>query len=106
MSSYESLIGQALLGDDDAKATAMRRVTCKAAASTRMFCECGSILDQKTVHVLEMTNKTSHEESTLAACCKDCAEKQGPKLQQIARLHGAEFEVYWTTWKARIEITG
>ena len=106
MSSYESLIGAALLGDDAAKAKSMRRVTCKAAASQKMFCDCGSILDQKTVHVLEMKRKGTEHENTLCACCKACAEKQGAKLQQIVRLHGAEFEVYWATWNARIEITG
>lgn len=106
MSSYESLIGAALLGDEDAKNKAMRRVTCKLAASQKMFCDCGSILDQKTVHVLEMTHKETNKESTLTACCKTCAEKQGAKLQTIVRLHGSEYEVYWTTWNARIEITG
>jgi hypothetical protein len=42
----------------------------------------------------------------LTACCKSCAEKQGAKLQQIVRLHGAEYEVFWTTWRARIDIGG
>jgi len=104
--TYEALIGAAILGDNEAKSTAMRRVTCKAAASQRMFCDCGDILDQKTVHVLEMTRKADGKESTLTACCKSCAEKQGEKLQQIVRLHGSEHEVYWTTWKARIDISG
>jgi hypothetical protein len=106
MSSYEKLIGAALLGDDKAKTDSMRQITCKLAASTRMFCDCGDILDQSTVHVLEMVNRETGKESTLTACCKSCAEKQGAKLQQIVRLHGAEYEVYWTTWKARIDITG
>jgi hypothetical protein len=53
-----------------------------------------------------MNHRETGKESTLTACCKSCAEKQGAKLQQIVRLHGAEYEVYWTTWRARIDISG
>jgi hypothetical protein len=104
--TYESLIGAALLGDDKQKTDSMRQITCKLAASTRMFCDCGEVLDQQTVHVLEMVHRETGKESTLTACCKSCAEKQGAKLQQIVRLHGAEYEVFWTTWQARIDISG
>jgi hypothetical protein len=106
MSTYEELVGAALLGDDKQKADSTRQITCKLAASTRMFCNCGEILDQSTVHVLEMVRKEDGKESTLTACCKACAIKQGAKLQQIVRLHGAEYEVFWTTWRARIDIGG
>ena len=106
MSTYEELVGAALLGDDKAKTNSMRQITCKLAASTRIFCDCGEVLDQQTVHVLEMNHRETGKESTLTACCQSCAEKQGAKLQQIVRLHGAEYEVYWTTWRARIDISG
>ena len=106
MSTYENLVAAALLGDDKQKAESTRRITCKSAASTRMVCDCGDILDQQTVHVLEMVHRETGKESTLTACCKTCAEKQGAKLQQIVRLHGAEYEVFWTTWRARIDIEG
>tara|TARA_R110000868_G_scaffold394052_2_gene665257 strand:- start:10 stop:330 length:321 start_codon:yes stop_codon:yes gene_type:complete len=106
MSSYENLVGAALLGDDKAKTDSMRQITCKLAASTRMVCDCGDILDQSSVHVLEMVRREDGKESTLTACCQSCAIKQGDKLQQIVRLHGAEYEVFWTTWRARIHITG
>jgi hypothetical protein len=106
MSSYENLVAAALLGDDKQKADSLRQITCKLAASTRMVCDCRDILDQKTVYVLEMVHRETGKESTLAACCKSCAIKQGAKLQQIVRLHGAEYEVFWTTWKARIDISG
>jgi hypothetical protein len=106
MSSYEELVGAALLGDDKQKADSMRKVTCKLAASTRMFCDCGEVLDQSSVHVLEMVHRETGKESTLTACCQTCAIKQGAKLQQIVRLHGADYEVFWTTWKARIDIGG
>ncbi len=106
MSTYENLVAAALLGDDKQKADSMRQITCKLAASTRMFCDCGEVLDQSTVHVLEMVHRETGKESTLTACCKVCAEKQGAKLQQIVRLHGAEYEVFWTTWRARIDISG
>jgi hypothetical protein len=106
MSTYEKLIGAAILGDDKEKTDSMRQITCKLAASQRMVCDCGDILDQKTVHVLEMVHRETGKESTLTACCQSCAIKQGAKLQQIVRLHGAEYEVFWTTWRARIDITG
>jgi hypothetical protein len=106
VSTYEKLVASALLGDDKAKTNSMRQITCKLAASQRMVCDCGDILDQSTVHVLEMVRKEDGKESTLTACCKSCAEKQGAKLQQIVRLHGAEYEVFWTTWRARIDIGG
>jgi len=106
MSTYKNLVAKALLGDDKQKVDSTRQITCKLAASTRMFCDCGEILDQSTVHVLEMVHRETSRESTLTACCQSCAEKQGAKLQQIVRLHGAEYEVFWTTWRARIDITG
>ena len=49
---YEEIIGQALLTGDHDKA--MRQMTCKLAASHRMFCGCGAVHGQKKIHVVEI----------------------------------------------------
>ena len=75
---YEQIIGTALLTGDHA--TGMRRATCKLAASQAMFCGCGNILDQKTVHVLEIVHADGKEQ-TVAALCPECYAKQAETLQ-------------------------
>lgn len=75
---YEEIIGTALLTGDHA--TAMRRTTCKLAASRAMFCGCGAIHDQKKIHVVEIVY-SDNSEKTVAALCPACFEKQEPTLQ-------------------------
>lgn len=106
MNSYESLIAKAILGDDKDKADAMRQTTCKLAASQTMFCQCGHILDQKTVHVLEVIDVATNEEKTLAACCPDCAKYHATKLETIARVQKEQNRYRWQTWKRAIDIEG
>lgn len=75
---YEEIIGTALLTGDHA--TAMRRTTCKLAASQAMFCGCGAIHDQKKVHVMEIVY-ADNSEKTVAALCPACFDKQRDTLQ-------------------------
>lgn len=75
---YEEIIGTALLTGDHA--TAMRRTTCKLAASTAMFCGCGQVHDQKKIHVIEIVY-ADNSEKTVAALCPGCFKKQEPTLQ-------------------------
>lgn len=75
---YEEIIGTALLTGDHE--TAMRRTTCKLAASRAMFCKCGQIHDQKKVHVVEVVY-ADNTEKTVAALCPACFKKQEPTLQ-------------------------
>ena len=54
MSSYHELIGEAMLGDNRRAERAEARLTCKMVASHQMTCpECGGILDQSRVFILE-----------------------------------------------------
>ena len=106
MDSYESLIAKAILGDDNDKADAMRQTTCKLSASTKMFCECGHILDQKTIHVLEQITIETNEEKTLASCCPDCAKRHSIAVATIARVQAGTFRFVWQTWKKTIQIEG
>lgn len=76
---YEEIIGTALLTGDHE--TAMRRTTCKLAASTAMFCQCGQVHDQKKIHVVEIVYADSTEK-TVAALCPACYVKQEPTLQK------------------------
>ena len=106
MSSFESLISKAIFGDEKDKADAMRKSTCKLAASRVMACQCGQILDQTTVHVLEVIDLATSEEKTLAACCPDCAKLHADKVATLARVQAAEFRYVWQTWKRTIEVNG
>jgi hypothetical protein len=104
MSSYESLIAKAIIGNDKDKTEAMRQTTCKAAASHMMVCECGHILDQRTVHVLEVVDVATGEEKTLAACCPDCAKSHAVKLETVARVQRETNRYRWQTWQRTIDI--
>ena len=79
---YEQIIGTALLTGDHDKA--MRRITCKTAASTRMLCGCGNILDQKTVRVIEIVHADGKEQ-TIAALCPECCAKNMREIQLVAQ---------------------
>ena len=79
---YEQIIGQALLTGDHDKA--LRQITCKTAASTRMFCGCGNILDQKKIHVVEIVHNDGKEQ-TIAALCPECFAKNLPGIENVAK---------------------
>lgn len=68
--TYEELIGLAILGDEQEKEKQLIRVECKLQASHRMFCQCGSIFDQKTIEILR-----DEAGETRAVCCPSCKEK-------------------------------
>jgi hypothetical protein len=86
---YEEIIGTALLTGDHDKA--MRRITCKTAASTRMFCGCGNVLDQKTVCVVEIIHADGKEQ-TVAALCPDCWwTKNKAAIENVAKKSAANY---------------
>ena len=56
MSSYEQLIGEAILGTDEDRETSERRIGVKMAVSRAMFCQvpnCGKVLDQSSAALIE-----------------------------------------------------
>ena len=85
---YEKIIGTALLTGDHDKA--MRRITCKTAASTRMFCGCGNILDQKTVCVVEIIHADGKQQ-TVAALCPDCWTNNKAAIENVAKAASKDY---------------
>ena len=85
---FEQIIGTALVTGDHE--TGMRRTTCKLAASHRMFCGCGAVLDQKKVHAVEIVHADGKEQ-TVAALCPDCFRKNLPAIENVARKAAADY---------------
>lgn len=93
MSSFEKLIGEALLGNNANKALAMARVDCKHYAMKKMFCDCGSVLDQTGTNILRDENGKDK-----AVCCNVCRGKAIEAISRVADpsgLIGWQF-VNWT----------
>lgn len=85
---FEKIIGTALVTGDHE--TGMRRVTCKLAASTAMFCGCGAVHDQKKIHVVEIVHADGKEQ-TIAALCPDCWTKNLPAIENVARKASTDY---------------
>jgi len=85
---YEQIIGTALLTGDHE--TGMRRTTCKLAASTAMFCGCGTVHDQRKVHVVEIVHNDGKEQ-TIAALCPECWKKNQPAIERVAKKATADY---------------
>ena len=108
---YEQIIGQALLTGDHDKA--IRQMTCKLAASHRMFCGCGAVHDQKKIHVVEIIHADKREE-TIAALCPACYAKNAAGIASVAKRATADYlaagqeppVVRVATWKQFIVIPG
>ena len=80
MSSYESLVGKALLADsDEEKSLSMDRVLLKMFVCSTIFCtnpRCGSILDQSTAALYEIKVGVSEKPHEFVICkaCHDAAD--------------------------------
>jgi hypothetical protein len=85
---YEKIIGEALFTGDHSKA--MRRTTCKLAASRAMFCGCGNVHDQQKIHVVEIVHADGKEQ-TIAALCPDCWTKNLPAIENVAKKATADY---------------
>ena len=69
----ENTIGEHLLGQIDSE-QADRQITCSIAASHSITCDCGAVLDEKTVCILQHQDD-GKDWSCVVASCPDC---QGP----------------------------
>lgn len=71
----ENTIGEHLLGQIDSE-QADRQITCNVAASHSITCDCGAVLDEKTVCVLQATapRGSGKDWSCVATCCPDCQD--------------------------------
>lgn len=93
--SYESLIAKAILaGPGDEQDEQSRRVACKMYASRKMFCDCGAILDQKTIVLV--ADGPGLAADTLAARCPACVEAAGPRLDELS--DNRESPLYLQSW--------
>lgn len=93
--SYESLIAKAILaGPGDAQDEQSRRVACKMYASRKMFCDCGAILDQKTIVLVADGPGLSAD--TLAARCPACVDAAGVALDELS--DSRESPLYLQSW--------
>lgn len=90
--SYESMIGTAILGDHTEKERQMRRVDCKMYASQKMFCECGTIHDQKKIQILKDDSGT-----VKAVCCPACREKAMRMIDSIEKCRALN-RWSWNNW--------
>lgn len=98
MDDYGTLVAAALLAPDGstAREDAERQMTCKLQASHRIQCACGSILDQSTISVLELSGET------IVVCCPACrrrAEEYIPRLIADTGMHPGD-TLTWITWDA------
>ena len=74
----ENTIGDHLLGKIDNE-QADRQITCNIAASHSITCDCGAVLDEQTVCVLQHLEsnhrvKDGKDWSCIATCCPDCQD--------------------------------
>ena len=108
---YEKIIGTALLTGDHDKA--LRRITCKLAASRAMFCGCGNVHDQRRIHVVEIVHNDGTE-LTVAALCPECFAKNLKAIESVAKKAAADYVeakqtppvVRVATWEKFITIKG
>ena len=77
----------------------MRQVTCKSAASQQVTCHCGSILDEKSVSVLESKPANSETTNTIVVCCSDCRAKCHNTVRRLVASKSEPGEQFtWLTW--------
>jgi hypothetical protein len=89
--SFEGMVGHALLGDDAEKEKQLRRIDCKLYASQKMFCECGNVHDQRKISILkDGTGKI------VGVCCPKCRQLAESKLKgkDLSNLAGWT----WNNW--------
>ena len=103
MSSFESLVGAALLGGDAEKS--LCRISIKSAVVSRISCRCGAVLDQQTAALLHV-GSISGDGPAVAVLCPDCLaaiSADGLSRASAAALkdHGAGlFVVSWSGQRA------
>lgn len=104
--SYGNLIADAIL-NPETKEQSLRRLTCKACASSQCTCHCGAILDEKTVHVLERTPEDGSRTVTIIACCPDCRSAANTTVRRLVHDRRASGDTFtWLTWNSTEIVDG
>lgn len=101
--SFSNLVAEALL-HPERREDCERQMTCKLQASQRISCSCGSILDEKTVSVLEVSNPNDPLDElpqTIVCACPGCRKSADQHLLKL--LHDKSVKVpgdvyTWLTW--------
>lgn len=81
--SFEGMIGRAIIGDDQEKELQLIRIDCKSYAMQKMFCDCGAILDQRRTNILR--DETGKDK---AVCCDNCRAAAEKKLLGVSDTTG------------------
>jgi hypothetical protein len=101
--TFEGMIGRALLGDNAEKELQLIRIDCKHYAMQKIFCECGAILDQRRTNILRDRNGKDR-----AVCCDACRDKAIEALQNVADTTDREKQILkgWTfsNWNGRTPV--
>lgn len=97
MCSFESLIGEALLGSGDDRDRSAVRVAVKMAVVSRITCRCGSVLDQSDAVLLSDGAQSSPACRDLAVICPACFAALNPDRVRVMdrALAGG---LYASTW--------
>lgn len=77
--SFEKVIAAALMGNADDRQKGLDRISCHAVTAQKIQCNCGEILDQETITVVE----SRKDGRTVAAYCPSCWQR-GKGLWDIA----------------------
>ena len=108
MSEFGNLIAEAILEGRDSKAAkeAERKIACKLAASLRVLCPCGNVLDERTVCVLERVREEGRNSTLLVACptCKPLMDKELRRRIMEKDKLTEEGSFLWLTWDAQDEV--
>jgi len=97
----EKIIADRILGKTDDK-TADRQLTCNIAASTKMVCSCGSILDQESVEILQQ--EVEDKWRCVSVLCGFCKPSRESSIADAAKTIGKPFR--WLNWKGSVGING
>lgn len=105
MSGFGNLIAEAILEGRDSKAAkeAERKIACKLAASIRVLCPCGNVLDERTVCVLERVREEGSNSTVLVACptCKPLMDKEIRRMITEKDKLTEEGSFLWLSWDAQ-----
>lgn len=105
MSSFESLIGSAMLGDAAARDLSIVRLAVKSAVCSRVTCRCGSVLDQSDAVLLSDGPQSSTDSRAMAIVCPACFDACKPeRIRAAARCLPRGF--FACTWNGEERLGG
>ncbi len=105
MSSFEYLIGSALLGSDADRDLSLVRVAVKSAVISRITCRCGAVLDQSDAVLFSDGSQAGRHGRSLAVVCPSCFDRCG--ADEIRRAAAASrLGLFACTWNGETQLGG